>query len=885
MNSSNASGIKKPLPWLMINSSSRAKAALILTVTILYAVTFKSLTENYGIFVAPIVAIPVVLAGWFFGVKAGLFASIMSILLNAVLFTIFLSNGWDLWVEASWFGNLMTVVVGVVAGQLHKILNNSVHIETELRSRERYLTLLSLAISDILNPKEPVDRNYYLLTHLVNLFVADYGYLVHWDTTLEKAILVASTLPSEQPFSNIQMEPGELAIIEVGLRTRHAQVIDNTSNLGDSTKPALFKVLPFPFQSALIVPLIAREHKLGAALLAYNTPRRFTPGEIERAEQSGQQIALALWTVQQEIDIQKRLRESDALAKISRALSETEHVGSSMVLQLIVSSAKELIPATEQAVIHLLDEEQQILTAEQVIGYGDDITSWKLLKIRPNEGVAGLVIVSGETINIADIRTDPRFLTFRASPSYRSLMVAPVQSGERKLGTISVQSSLVGAFTQDEKRLLSALGTQASIAIENAHLLESTQQALKETNALHRINQGLIASLDAQELFQDVVELLQKNFGYYHVQIYVAELDTGDFIMRAASGEIGKQLKEQGYRLMAGEGIVGYTAETGAPFFTNNVDEVVSFVRNPLLPDTKSELAVPVKSGNQILGLLDIQQVPPVLLTQRDLQLVTAVADQLAIALQKAELYAHLQASLQVEKAIRNQMVQSERLSIMGRLLASVSHELNNPLQAIQNALFLLRDEKRISAQGKEDLEIVLSEAERMSEMIGRLRATYRATQMEDFQLAQINNIIEDVYALIATHLRHNEISFEFHPDSELPMIPVLTDQIRQVLLNLLMNAVEAMTTGGSLTVTTHLLADSDEILLRISDTGPGIDPSILPNIFEPFVTDKERGTGLGLTITYDIILKHRGRIQAENNPQSGATFSVWLPVEKRNIE
>jgi signal transduction histidine kinase len=714
MNSSNTNGVKKPLPWLMINSSSRAKAALILALTILYVVTFKAITERYGVITAPLVAFPVVLAGWFFGGRVGLFASLISIILNAVLYTITLANGWDLWVATSWLGNLMTVVVGVVAGNLRESIN-----------------------------------------------------------------------------------------------------------------------------------------------------RR------ERAD----------------AESQKRLRESDALAQIARALSETEHVGLSTVLQLIATSAKELIPASEQAVIHLLDEEQQILTAEAVIGYGGDVTTWKLLKIRPNEGVAGLVIVSGETINIADIRTDPRFLTTGIHPSYRSLMVAPVQSGERKLGTISVQSSLVNAFTQDEKRLLSALGIQAAIAIENAHLLESTQQALKESNALYRINQGLIASLDAQELFEDVVELLQKNFGYYHVQIFVAEQETGDFVMRAASGEVGKQLKEQGYRLLAGEGIVGYTAETGAPFFTNNADELVSFVRNPLLPDTKSELAVPVKIEERIVGLLDIQQVPPGNLTQRDIQLVSAVADQLAIALQKAELYSDLQASLQVEKAIRNQMIQSERLSVMGRLLASVSHELNNPLQAIQNALFLLRDEKGISAQGKQDLEIVLSEAERMSELIGRLRATYRAAQMDDFQLAQINNIIEDVYALIATHLRHNEISFEFHPDSELPMIPVLTDQIRQVLLNLLMNAVEAMTTGGRLAVSTHLLADRDEILLRISDSGPGIDPSILPNIFEPFVTDKERGTGLGLTITYDIILKHRGRIQAANNPRGGATFSVWLPVEKGNIE
>ena len=141
------------------------------------------------------------------------------------------------------------------------------------------------------------------------------------------------------------------------------------------------------------------------------------------------------------------------------------------------------------------------------------------------------------------------------------------------------------------------------------------------------------------------------------------------------------------------------------------------------------------------------------------------MADQLAIALQKANLYSDLQAALQTEKAIRNQMVQSERLVTMGRLLASVSHELNNPLQAIQNALFLLREEKGISLQGKLDLDIVLSEAERMSTLIERLRSTYRPIQAEDFLPTQINDIIEDVYALITTHLRHNEIVYEFHPD------------------------------------------------------------------------------------------------------------------------
>jgi signal transduction histidine kinase len=400
---------------------------------------------------------------------------------------------------------------------------------------------------------------------------------------------------------------------------------------------------------------------------------------------------------------------------------------------------------------------------------------------------------------------------------------------------------------------------------------------------LYRINQGMVA-LNTDELLADAVDLLQKNFGYYQVQVYVIEEGTGDFVLQAGSGEIGRRLKEQNVRLPAGAGIIGYAAETSAPFFTNNVDEVMFYIRHELLPDTKSELAMPVIIGDQLLGILDIQQAPPGLFTNRDLQLVAAVADQLAIALQKADLYEDLQTSLQHEKEVRNQLVQNERLAVMGRLLASVSHELNNPLQAIQNALFLLKAEQALSQQGRQDLEIVLSETERMAALIQRLRATYRPTHAEDFNPIQINNIVEDVYALISTHLRHNNISFEFYPDPALPMIPGLADQIRQVILNLFMNAVEAMKASGRLSVSTRHIEADGEIFLSISDDGPGIESHILPNIFDAFITNKETGTGLGLTITYDIILKHEGRITAENNPDKGATFKVWLPTRRTDL-
>lgn len=230
---------------------------------------------------------------------------------------------------------------------------------------------------------------------------------------------------------------------------------------------------------------------------------------------------------------------------------------------------------------------------------------------------------------------------------------------------------------------------------------------------------------------------------------------------------------------------------------------------------------------------------------------------------------------------MRSQLIRNERLILAGRLLASVSHELNNPLQAIQNALFLLKEEEQLSEQGKKDLAIILAETERMASLIGRLRATYRAAQAEDFQPTLLNELIQDVYALTSTYMRHKSIRFTFHPDLNLPVISVIPDKIRQVVLNLVMNAIEAMPQGGELTVSTRYLPEQSEILMTFADTGPGINPSIQDRIFEPFVTDKETGTGLGLTITADIVQQHNGKIRAENLPTGGALFEVHLPMRR----
>lgn len=233
---------------------------------------------------------------------------------------------------------------------------------------------------------------------------------------------------------------------------------------------------------------------------------------------------------------------------------------------------------------------------------------------------------------------------------------------------------------------------------------------------------------------------------------------------------------------------------------------------------------------------------------------------------------------------MRARLVQNEKIAVLGQLLASVAHELNNPLQVIQNSLYLVSKDTGLQPQSREDLQIALSEIDRMAELIGRLRDTYRPATAEQFQPVSLNSLIDEVHRLIGTHLRHNHVSFSFEPDPHLPPISAIRDHIKQVFLNLCVNAVEAMPDGGSLHLHTQHLAQTGEVLAVITDTGSGMSAEAQREIFQPFFTTKEGGTGLGLFITHEIITRHQGRIEPQSEVGKGTTFRVWLPFTQPNV-
>lgn len=232
-------------------------------------------------------------------------------------------------------------------------------------------------------------------------------------------------------------------------------------------------------------------------------------------------------------------------------------------------------------------------------------------------------------------------------------------------------------------------------------------------------------------------------------------------------------------------------------------------------------------------------------------------------------------------KAAQARLIQSEKLAVIGQLASSLAHELNNPLQAIQSGLGLLISEVKRgnTPQVLTDLDIIQSELERIQTLFRQMLDFYRPVSYE-CQPLDLNAICAAVQVLMRKRLQDAHVSLHLDLSSPLPSPCGDSNQIKQVLLNLLLNAVEAMPAqGGNITLSTT--SNNGQVSIRVIDDGIGITEKLRARLFEPLFTTKTRGLGLGLAISQEIIQRHGGEIQAESNPEMGTVFTVSLPVRE----
>jgi PAS domain S-box-containing protein len=293
----------------------------------------------------------------------------------------------------------------------------------------------------------------------------------------------------------------------------------------------------------------------------------------------------------------------------------------------------------------------------------------------------------------------------------------------------------------------------------------------------------------------------------------------------------------------------------------------------------RSYVAVPLVISDEIIGFLDASHSDPNFFDQKHLLMLESLARHASVAIQNARLLDELKKALEKEQGMRNQLVLADKLAALGKMVSVIAHEINNPIQTVKNTFYLLEDQITPGSPAVEYLKMASTEANRISDLVAQLRGTYASGSKATVRV-NVLGLLAEVHDLLVPQLKKNQVEW-CQVDGLRPYtVLAVRNNLKQVFINLCLNAMEAMEAdrGGKLTVNLHASPNGQRVGVDFHNTGPPISDEALPLIFDPFFTTKKNGTGLGLSISYDIIRQHQGEIVVESASGKGVTFTVWLP-------
>jgi PAS domain S-box-containing protein len=404
--------------------------------------------------------------------------------------------------------------------------------------------------------------------------------------------------------------------------------------------------------------------------------------------------------------------------------------------------------------------------------------------------------------------------------------------------------------------------------------------------AAAEIGRLVTSTLDLDTLFSRTVNLISERLGFYHAAIFIIEETGFNAVLREATGEAGEEMKHRQHSLAVGsKSVIGSTTAAGEPKVVNNTTEDPIHRPNPLLPETRAEVGIPLRVGNRVIGALDLQATEVGAFTQDDIAILQILADQIAVAIDNARSYELSQ------EAVR-EMREIDRLK--SQFLANMSHELRTPLNSIIgfSRVILKGIDGPVTDLQNQDLGAIYNSGQHLLGLINDILdlSKIEAGKMElSFEDVNAADLITSVMSTVVGLVKDKPIKLVKNISTDLPVIRADPMRVRQVLLNLLSNA-SKFTEEGLITVSTSINSGptgKPEIMISVTDTGPGISQDDQTKLFQPFSqvdaspTRKTGGTGLGLSICQHLVQMHGGRIGVQSDIGKGSTFYFTLPVQQ----
>lgn len=452
-------------------------------------------------------------------------------------------------------------------------------------------------------------------------------------------------------------------------------------------------------------------------------------------------------------------------------------------------------------------------------------------------------------------------------------VVIPIQGRERTLGVIVADNLYTGAtIKQDNAFLLSGLANHVGVVIENALMFEDVSRRYDELSEVQYINRALLSSMDYGEVLHQIAQISSSMLRATGTLLFIVEAGLAELRLAMQYTADGPMLDDDAVLAC-----------------TDIAREALGRHAGVLLRDAQhggdavaSLLAAPMQIDNEAVGVLLVYRAPgagperTVRFDRQSQRFLSIIADQAAIALLSGRRMQTIRDDQRQIQQLNELLYRNEKLAALGEASSKIAHEIRNPLTALGGFARRVLRSPQVAPEDREAVEIIVRETSRLERILNDQLAFVRSARLQ-FAPTALNFLVHECQSLLRHQFEVRRITLRLILDPALPMAILDGDRVKQVLVNLLMNALEAVEAGGVVQVTTCTWGDSVE--LEVANTGPPIAPEVQQTLFAPFTSTKQEGTGLGMAVVHQIVVEHNGTIQVRSEPPWGGVFTLRLPV------
>lgn len=575
------------------------------------------------------------------------------------------------------------------------------------------------------------------------------------------------------------------------------------------------------------------------------------------------------------------------IAEIGHALGATHEPEE--ITGRIVGAVVRLF-AARRSILYQRDRVTSELVCVATAGAGRR-EQWIGRRLPPGAGVAGLSVAQGRAIWSPDVLVDVRVtvpgwerLRFREE-GHESAVGVPLVAGQEIAGALVVATAADRVFTEDDLRLLSLFAAHAAVALRNAELLRESERRRGVAERLAEVSRVVSQSLDPAEVSRRIADSVFTLFDAKVSSLFRLEPSSKDLVALAVSGDVGEEFGTTTV-FPNGTGVTGLAVRERQAVFTPDLLEDPRVTLTPEIRAViqrapyRAVLAVPLLAKDSVVGALGIGDRAGRAFDDEEVQLAQAFAAQAAVALENSRLHDELHRALQTVEASQQRLVETERLRASRDLATGVAHHLNNILMVVLGRLQLLLP-KVDAPEIRRDLETVGQAARHGADVIQRLMGFTEARPVVPIVPVDLNQLAQKALEMTRIQWRDEardrgiQIQVLLEP-GDIPAVAGEPTELQEVLRNLLLNAIEALPSGGRITVRTW--ASDDSVLCSVADSGAPMSEEARRRALEPFFTTKETfHLGLGLSVAYGIVHRHGGWLDIES-AEGGTVATVRLP-------